>query len=50
MMLLVVSRLDGSIKRHDYEITKRWTKRIPNWNRILAQISIHFEERVSKYL
>jgi len=32
------------------EITKRWTKRIPNWNRILAQLSIHFGERVSKYL
>jgi len=32
------------------EITRRWTKRIPNWNRILAQLSIHFGERVSKYL
>jgi len=32
------------------EITKRWTMRIPNWNKILAQLSIHFGERVSKYL
>ncbi len=32
------------------EITKKWTMRIPNWNKILAQLSIHFGERVSKYL
>lgn len=32
------------------EITKKWTMRIPNWNRILAELSIHFGERVSKYL
>lgn len=32
------------------EITKKWTMRIPNWNRILAQLSIHFGDRVSKYL
>jgi len=32
------------------KIMKRWTIRIPNWNRILAQLSIHFGDRVSKYL
>jgi putative transposase len=32
------------------EISKKWTMSIPHWNKILAQLSIHFEERVSKYL
>jgi transposase-like protein len=32
------------------ELMKSWTMKIPNWNRILAQLSIHFGERVSKYL
>jgi len=26
-----------------------WTVRIPNWNRILAQLAIHFGDRVGKY-
>jgi putative transposase len=32
------------------ELMKSWTMRIHNWNRILAELSIHFGERVSKYL
>ena len=32
------------------EVSKKWTMRLPNWNRILAELSIHFGERVSKYL
>ena len=32
------------------KIMKRWTVRIPNWNRILAQLAIHFGDRVGKYL
>ena len=32
------------------EVSKKWTKRLPNWNRILAELSIHLGERVSKYL
>jgi len=32
------------------EMMKRWTVRIPNWNRILAQLAIHFGDRVGKYL
>ena len=32
------------------EITKSWTMKVPNWNRILAQLSIQFGERVSKYI
>lgn len=32
------------------EISKKWTMGIPHWNKILAQLSIHFGERVSKYL
>ncbi len=32
------------------ELMKSWTMKIPNWNRILAQLSIHFGDRVSKYL
>jgi transposase-like protein len=32
------------------EVRKKWTMRLPNWNRILAELSIHFGERVSKYL
>jgi putative transposase len=32
------------------KMLKRWTVRIPNWNRILAQLAIHFGDRVGKYL
>jgi putative transposase len=32
------------------EVSKKWTMRLPNWNRILSELSIHFGERVSKYL
>jgi transposase-like protein len=32
------------------EVSKKWTMRLSNWNRILAQLSIHFGERVNKYL
>jgi len=32
------------------EVSKKWTMRIPNWNRILSELSIHFGERVSKYI
>jgi putative transposase len=32
------------------EVSKKWTMRLPNWNRILSELSIHFRERVSKYL
>ena len=31
-------------------VVKKWTVRIPHWNKILAQLSIHFGERVEKYL
>ena len=29
---------------------KKWTVRIPRWNKILAQLSIHFGEKMEKYL
>jgi transposase-like protein len=32
------------------EVSKKWTMRLPNWNRILSELSIHFGERISKYL
>ena len=32
------------------DVIKKWTVRIPHWNKILAQLSIHFGERVEKYL
>jgi len=32
------------------KMMKRWTVRIPNWSRILAQLAIHFGDRVGKYL
>lgn len=32
------------------EVLKKWTVKLPHWNRILAQLSIHFGERVEKYL
>ncbi len=32
------------------EITKKWTMKIRHWNRILAQLAIHFEERITEYL
>jgi putative transposase len=31
-------------------IVKKWTAKIPHWNKILAQLSIHFGERVRQYL
>ena len=31
-------------------IVKKWTMKIPHWNKILAQLSIHFGERVHQYL
>lgn len=31
-------------------VVKKWTVRMPHWNKILAQLSIHFGERVEKYL
>lgn len=32
------------------EATKKWTMKTTHWNRILAQLSIHFGERVTGYL
>jgi putative transposase len=32
------------------EILKKWTMKIKHWNQILAQLSIHFQERVEEYL
>jgi transposase-like protein len=32
------------------EVVKKWTVRIKDWEAILAQLAIHFEERVTKYL
>ena len=32
------------------DILKKWTMKIRNWNQILAQLSIHFQERVAEYL
>ena len=32
------------------EILKKWTMKIKHWNQILAQLSIHFGERVREYL
>jgi transposase-like protein len=32
------------------EVVRKWTVRVPNWNTILAQLAIHFEERVTNYL
>jgi len=31
-------------------ITRKWTMKLKHWDRILAQLSIHFGERVVKYL
>jgi transposase-like protein len=31
-------------------ILKKWTMKIKHWNKILAQLSIHFGERVTEYL
>ena len=31
-------------------IMKKWTISLPQWNKILAQLSIHFRERVTEYL
>jgi len=32
------------------DILKKWTMKIRHWNQILAQLSIHFQERVEEYL
>ena len=32
------------------DVLKKWTMRIRHWNQILAQLSIHFQERVVEYL
>jgi len=32
------------------EVLKKWTVKLPHWNRILAQLSIHFGERIQGYL
>ncbi len=32
------------------DILKKWTMKIKHWNKILAQLSIHFKERVEEYL
>jgi len=32
------------------DIIKKWTAKVKHWDRILAQLSIHFGERVVKYL
>jgi len=29
-------------------VVKKWTVRIPHWNRILAQLSVYFGERMEK--
>jgi transposase-like protein len=31
-------------------VLKKWTVKIPHWNRILAQLAIHFGDRVQEYL
>jgi putative transposase len=32
------------------EVLKKWTSRTRDWSKILAQLSIHFEDRRTKYL
>lgn len=32
------------------EVIKKWTMKLRDWNKIIAQLSIRFEERVMKYL
>ena len=32
------------------EVTRKWTMKVKHWDRILAQLSIHFGEGVVKYL
>jgi transposase-like protein len=32
------------------DVLKKWTMKIRHWNQILAQLSIHFQERVVEYL
>jgi transposase-like protein len=32
------------------EVTRKWTMRTKGWNKILAQLSIHFGERIQEYL
>ena len=32
------------------EVTKKWTMKMTHWNKILAQLSIHFGERIREYL
>ena len=32
------------------DVTRKWTMRTKKWNKILAQLSIHFGERLTEYL
>jgi putative transposase len=32
------------------EVTRKWTMKMTHWNQILAQLSIHFGERIREYL
>ena len=32
------------------EITKKWTMKISHWNQMLAQLAIHFDQRVTDYI
>ena len=32
------------------DVLKKWTMKIRHWNQILAQLSIHFGERIQNYL
>ena len=32
------------------EVVRKWTQRVREWNSILAQLAIHFGERVTQYL
>ena len=33
-----------------HEVLKKWTVKTRDWSKILAQLSIHFEGRLTKYL
>ena len=33
-----------------HEVLKKWTVKTRDWSKILAQLSIHFEDRLTKYL
>jgi len=32
------------------EVLKKWTVKTRDWSKVLAQLSIHFEDRLAKYL